>query len=165
MVWSPRVLDVSDTIKAWIATLASARVTDPEFKPVSSWYARRYPREEPGVLAKTVGLVGRVRLVRTTAEMVEAEVPSETDPSKTYRVRIYATPRFFDFECDCPHGEHRFNPCKHVIAVVLRILADSSPMLEDLGLDSILGRRVATLVHYALCVHAYLKARQFSLKA
>jgi len=165
MVWSPRVPDVSDTIKAWIVTLANVQVTNPEFKPTSSWYARRYPREEPGVLAKAVRLVSKVRIARITAEMVEAEVPSETDPSKTYRVRIYATPRFFDFECDCPHGEHRFNPCKHVIATVLRVLVDSSPMLEDLGFDTLLGRRVATLVHYALNVHAYLKSRQLSTRA
>jgi len=162
MVWSP---DVSDTIKAWIAALANVQVSDPGFRPASSWYARRYPREEPGVLAKALRLVDRVRVVRVADGVVEAEVPSESDPGKTYRVRVCATPRFFDFECGCPHGERRFNPCKHVIAVVLRILADSSPMLEDLSFDSIFGRRVATLVHYALCVHAYLKARQLSLKA
>lgn len=162
MVWNPHV---SDTIKAWVATLASVQVTDPGFKPASGWHAKRYPREEPGVLAKAVRLVEKVRVVRETGDMVEAEVPSESKPSKTYRVRVYATPRFFDYECSCPHGEHRFNPCKHVIATILKILADSSPMLEDLGFDTLLGRRIAVLVHYALNVHAYLKARQLSTRA
>ena len=57
-----------------------------------------------------------------------ADVPSESDPNVTYTVTIYMP---LDFDCSCPHGQHRFNPCKHVYAVVLKILEVSGANTED----------------------------------
>jgi len=71
------------------------------YRPPSRWYRRRGLVEEDGVLARALKLVDRVRLVRVSPEVVEAEVPSESDPSRTYVVRVYVEP--LDFECSCPH--------------------------------------------------------------
>jgi hypothetical protein len=141
----------------WVAALVQVR-PGPGFKPVSSWYARRYPEEKPGVLAKAVALAKDVRVVRVSDVAVEAEVPSST-PGKVYRVKIYLFP-LFDFECTCPHGEHRFNPCKHVIAAILALIAE--PITRDFEnfYRTLEGRVLASAVHYALCVHAYMKAKQ-----
>ncbi|MCC6015290.1 MAG: SWIM zinc finger domain-containing protein [Desulfurococcaceae archaeon] len=142
----------------WVSALVQVR-PGPGFKPVSSWYARRYPREEPGVLAKAVALTKDVRVVRVSDVAVEAEVPSETNPSKTYRVKVYLYP--LDFECTCPYSEHHFNPCKHVLAVVLRLIAEPITRdFESFYYRTLTGRQLASAVHYALCVHAYMKAEQ-----
>jgi hypothetical protein len=142
----------------WIAALVQVR-PGPGFKPVSSWYARRYPEEKPGVLAKAVALIKDVRVVRVSDVAVEAEVPSETNPSKTYRVKVYLYP--LDFECTCPYSEHHYNPCKHVLAVVLRLIAEPITRdFESFYYRTLTGRQLASAAHYALCVHAYLKAGQ-----
>jgi len=134
--------------------LAEAPV-GPGYRSPSKWYARRYPREEPGVLAKALRLVDRVRLVRISPEVVEAEVPSESDPSRTYVVRVYVEP--LDFECSCPHGEHRFNPCKHVIAAVLRLVRDYMTVAGR-GAEVV----IPVAIHEGLSKLAYLKARNYS---
>jgi hypothetical protein len=149
---------VGSLLLRWVSALLQVR-PGPDFKPVSGWYSRRYPREEPGVLAKAVTLTKRVRVVRVTDMVVETEVPSETDPSKTYRVKVYLYP--FDYECTCPHSEYRFNPCKHVIAAVLALIAEPITRdFEDFYYNTLEGRMLASAVHYALCVHAYMKAKQ-----
>ena len=149
----------------WVRNLAGIEVTDPEFRPVSSWYAKRYPREKEGVLAKAVRLASKVRVVRRAYEVVEAEVPSESEPGRVYRVKVYLYPAF-DFECTCPHSQYRFNPCKHVLATVLALLAE--PIAGDpegFYAETLIGRSLASAVHRALCVHAYLKARSLSPRA
>jgi hypothetical protein len=142
--------------KVLVQTLELARLpAGPGYKPPSRWYARMYPEEKPGVLAKAVKLVDRVRLVRITPEVVEAEVPSESDPGRVYRVRVYVDP--LDFECECPHGEHRFNPCKHVLAVVLRLVRDYMTVAGR-GAEVV----IPALVHEGLSKLAYYKARNYS---
>jgi len=137
---------VDPLLLRWISALVQVRL-GPDFKPVSSW-----------VLAKAVALTKDVRVVRVSDVAVEVEVPSESDPSRVYRVKIYLFP-LFDFECTCPHGEHRFNPCKHVIATILALIAKS--ITRDFEFYNTLeGRMLASAVHYALCVHAYIKAKQ-----
>jgi len=124
------------------------------YRPPSRWYRRRGWVED-GVLAKALKLVDRVRLVRVSPEVVEAEVPSESDPSGTYVVRIYVEP--LDFECSCPHGEHRFNPCKHVIAAVLRLVGDYMTVAGR-GAEVV----IPAAIHEGLSKLAYLKARNYS---
>jgi len=111
--------------------------------------------EEGGVLARALKLVDRVRLVRVSPEVVEAEVPGESDPSRTYVVRVYVEP--LDFECSCPHGEHRFNPCKHVIATVLRLVRDYMTVAGR-GAEVV----IPVAIHEGLSKLAYLKARNYS---
>jgi hypothetical protein len=150
---------VGSLLLRWVSALVQVR-PGPDFKPVSGWHAKTYPREEPGVLAKAVALAKDVRVVRVSDVAVEAEVPSESTPGKVYRVKIYLFP-LFDFECTCPHGEHRFNPCKHVVATVLALIAE--PITRDFEgfyYRTLEGRVLASAVHYALCVHAYMKAKQ-----
>lgn len=144
---------------AWVEELSKIHIPKGSgFKPVSSWRAGFY-REKPGVLAKAVNLVGKVRITRVSDGVVEAVVPSEGEPGRYYRVKIYTDP--LDFECECPHGKHRFNPCKHVIAVVLAVIASLSPLGSELY-ETPRGVAIASAVHMALCVHAYLKARQLA---
>jgi len=128
------------------------------YKPPSKWVVYRGWREENGVLAKASRLVSEVRIARLTSTVVEAVVPSESEPGKTYAVKVYVSP--LDFECSCPHGELRFNPCKHVIAVVLKLIYDA---LNAAGLnDESLRLRVADVVYEGLSKLAYIKARTSS---
>jgi len=129
--------------------------TGPRYRPPSRWYRRRGWVEEDGVLARALKLVSRVRLVRVSPEVVEAEVPSESDPSRTYVVRVFVDP--LDFECSCPHGEYRFNPCKHVIATVLRLVRDYMTIAGK-GAEVV----IPVAIHEGLSKLAYYKARNYS---
>lgn len=150
-----------DNLMEWIARLASQTIEDPSYKPSSYWLAKSYPREEPGVLAKAINLIDRVRIVERGLGYVEAIVPSESKEGENYKVKIEASPLTFDYSCTCPHGEHRFNPCKHVVASVLRIVADGYRIKnpKDFFTKNIDGRTVAVAIHTALNNHAYIKSR------
>jgi hypothetical protein len=101
-----------------------------DFKPTSYLYARRKSwgriKEEKGVFGKALDLKDRVRIVKVTMEFVGGElvarVPSESKPGEYYTVKL-AIP--IDFECSCPWGQHRYNPCKHVFATALKVLEEA----------------------------------------
>jgi hypothetical protein len=102
------------------AVNASNLPTDKNYKPTSYLYAKN---ERKGVFAKGSELKGNVVVKKIVFDgdnwEVEALVPSESSPNTAYTVTIYLP---LDFECTCPHGQHRFNPCKHVFAAVLKLL-------------------------------------------
>jgi uncharacterized Zn finger protein len=91
-----------------------------------------YYKAGEGVFAKALKLKDRVTVKKLVFDgdnwELEAEVPSETSPGTKYTVTIFVP---LDFECSCPHGQHRFNPCKHVYAVVLKILEMSGANTRD----------------------------------
>ena len=91
------------------------------YKTTSFLYDSKDRRE--GVFAKGLRMKGRVAVKKTAFDgdnwEVVAVVPSESDPNTMYTVKLYLP---LDFECDCPWGSYRFRPCKHVFAVVLRLL-------------------------------------------
>jgi hypothetical protein len=122
------------------------------YKPSSYLYVRRRvwgkEREEKGVFGKALELKDRVRIVAVTlgtlgGELV-ARVPSESRPGEHYTVKLMVP---VDFECSCPWGQHRYNPCKHVFAVVLKVL-------EEVGVAADYH-----LVYESLNRLAYRKAR------
>jgi len=123
-----------------------------EYKPSSYLYVRRRGwREEEGVFRKGEKLSKDVKIARVDFHEgvgeVEAEVPSEGGGQK-YKVKVYLP---LDFECTCPWGATRFNPCKHVFAAVLKILEDMR------GFVDIITFR--TLVYEGLNRVAYHKAQ------
>jgi hypothetical protein len=79
--------------------------------------------KKEGVFAKGLRLKDKVIVTKLVFDgdnwEVEALVPSESSPNEKYTIKIY-TP--LDFECNCPWGSHRFRPCKHVFATVIRLL-------------------------------------------
>jgi len=101
------------------------------YKPSSYRYARRGWREVEGVYSKGVRLSRSVRIVSVDFHdgvgEVEAIVPSESG-GRSYKVRVSLP---LDFECTCPWGSTRFNPCKHVYATVLKVLGDVGVDVED----------------------------------
>jgi uncharacterized Zn finger protein len=102
------------------------------YKPSSYLYSHGRRGEREGVFKKGLMLKDKVVIGKTTFDgdnwELVAEVPSETSPDTKYAVAIYVP---LDFECSCPHGQHRFNPCKHVYAVVLKILEISGADTRD----------------------------------
>jgi hypothetical protein len=100
------------------------------YKPTSYLYVRRRrwgrEREEKGVFGKALDLKDKVWIVSVSLGILGGElvarVPSESAPGEYYTVRI-AVP--IDFECDCPWGQHRYNPCKHVFATALKVLEEA----------------------------------------
>jgi hypothetical protein len=108
----------------------STMPTGKSYKPSSYLYARR--GEAEGVFKKGLRLKNAVAIKRMTFDgdnwELVAEVPSETSPDAKYTVAIFVP---LDFECSCPHGQHRFNPCKHVYAVVLKALEISGADVRD----------------------------------
>jgi hypothetical protein len=98
------------------------------YKPSSYLYAGR----GEGVFKKGLKLMDKVAVKKIVFDgdnwELEAEVQSETSPDTKYTVTIFMP---LDFECSCPHGQHRFNPCKHVYATVLRILEISGANIRD----------------------------------
>ncbi len=122
-----------------------------DYKPTSFYYTRRGWREEDGVYKRGLKLKGNVRIQAINIDdgvgEVEAEVLSENGVRR-YRVKVTIP---LDFECTCPWGFHRFNPCKHVYATVLRVI-------EDAGVD--IGDGVLEFIVYeGLNRLAYHKAR------
>jgi len=101
-----------------------------DYKPSSYLYVRRRSwgreREEKGVFGKALELKDRVRIVSVSLGILGGElvarVPSESTPGEYYTVRISVP---IDFECSCPWGQHRYNPCKHVFAVALKVLEEA----------------------------------------
>jgi uncharacterized Zn finger protein len=79
--------------------------------------------KKEGVFAKGLKLKDKVEVRRVVFDgdnwEVVATIPSESDSNTTYTVKLYLP---LDFECSCPWGSHRFRPCKHVFATVLRLL-------------------------------------------
>jgi hypothetical protein len=79
--------------------------------------------KKEGVFAKGLKLKDKVEVRRVVFDgdnwEAEAKVQSESNPNTIYTVKLYLP---LDFECDCPWGQYRFRPCKHVFAVVLRLL-------------------------------------------
>ncbi len=103
-----------------------------EYKPSSFYYTRRGWREEgAGVYRKGLELRGNVRIHMINMEdgvgEVEAEVLSESG-TRWYKVKLIIP---LDFECTCPWGSYRFNPCKHVFATTLRVLEDAGINIRD----------------------------------
>jgi uncharacterized Zn finger protein len=103
------------------------------YKPSSYLYAKYAKREEEeGVFKKGLRLKDKVLIKRMAFDgdnwELVAEIPSESSPDARYTVTIYVP---LDFECSCPHGQHRFNPCKHVYAVVLKTLEISGADTRD----------------------------------
>jgi hypothetical protein len=102
------------------------------YKPSSYLYAQRRRGEEEGVFKKGLKLKDKVVIRKMTFDgdnwELTAEVPSESSPDVRYTVTIYMP---LDFECSCPHGQFRFNPCKHVFATVLKILETSGADTRD----------------------------------
>jgi hypothetical protein len=100
------------------------------YRPSSYLYSRR--GETEGVFKKGLGLKDKVAIKKMTFDgdnwELVAEVQSETSPETKYTVVIFMP---LDFECSCPHGQHRFNPCKHVYATVLKILEISGADIRD----------------------------------
>ncbi len=100
------------------------------YKPSTYLYKRR--GEEEGVFKKGLKLKDKVIIKRMAFDgdnwELVAEVPSESSHGARYTVTIYVP---LDFECSCPHGQHRFNPCKHVYATVLRVLEISGADVRD----------------------------------
>jgi len=102
------------------------------YRPSTYLYAKAKRGEGEGVFRKGLRLkdsviVKRISFDGDNWELV-AEVPSESAPSTRYTVAIYMP---LDFECSCPHGQHRFNPCKHVHAAVLKLLEISGADTRD----------------------------------
>jgi hypothetical protein len=101
-----------------------------DYRPSSYLYVKRRNwgriKEEKGVFGKALELKDKVRIVEVAIEIMGGEltarVPSETALGKYYTVKL-SVPA--DFECDCPWGQHRYNPCKHVFATVLRVLEEA----------------------------------------
>ncbi|MEM0285021.1 MAG: SWIM zinc finger family protein [Sulfolobales archaeon] len=161
--FSPRYWGVMNAFRVLTQAFELAQLSvGPDYRPPSKW--RRYSRgrEEEGVLSRAVRLAWRVRLVRVSPEVVEAEVPSERNPGATYRVRVYVNP--LDFECSCPNGEHRFNPSKHVIAAVLKLVWDYMSYTGEAP-EELARLAIAGAVHEGLSKLAYLKARALSKHA
>jgi len=135
----------------WEMLVAASREVGEGFRPSSFLYSRRGGREVEGVFARGLKLRRSVRILGVEGgegfAEVTAWVPSESGGGG-YEVRVSVP---LDFECSCPHGRHRFNPCKHVYAVVLRLL-------EDAGVD-VENWRTQILVYMALNKLAYMKAR------
>jgi uncharacterized Zn finger protein len=103
------------------------------YRPSSYLYSRRYGRGEgEGVFRKGLKLKDEVVVKRIVFDgnnwELIAEVPSESSPGTRYTVTVFVP---LDFECTCPHGQHRFNPCKHVYATVLKVLEISGADAED----------------------------------
>ena len=101
-----------------------------DYKPTSYLYARAGRGE--GVFKKGLRLKDKVAIKKIVFDgdnwELVADVPSESNSNTTYTVTIYMP---LDFECSCPHGQHRFNPCKHVYAVVLKLLEISGADTRD----------------------------------
>ena len=140
----------------------------PGYRPSSGWVYRRYPRVVEGVLARSVRLVDRVEVTSVDDYSFEARVLSEEDPGVQYVVRVYVSPidPMVDFECTCPHGERRFNPCKHVTASILAFLNKHVKGLEISGDKLREGfyidleeKRLIETVYEGLNKAAYIKAR------
>jgi hypothetical protein len=101
-----------------------------DYKPSSYLYVRRRSwgreREEKGVFGKALDLKDSVRIVSVSVGILGGElaavVPSESRPGEHYTVKL-AVP--IDFECSCPWGQHRYNPCKHVFAAALKVLEEA----------------------------------------
>jgi hypothetical protein len=111
---------------------ASTMPVGKNYKPSSYLYVHNRRRgEEEGVFKKGLKLKDKVAIRRMAFDgdnwELAAEVPSESSDAK-YTVTIYMP---LDFECSCPHGQHRFNPCKHVYAVALKLLEISGADIKD----------------------------------
>jgi hypothetical protein len=102
-----------------------------DYKPSSFLYSRSRRGEEEGVFKKGLRLKDKVTIKRMAFDgdnwELVVEVPSESSDAK-YTVTIYMP---LDFECSCPHGQHRFNPCKHVYATVSKLLEISGADIKD----------------------------------
>ena len=121
------------------------------YKPSTFYVRRGWRREDAGVYRRGLEFKSNVRILRISMSdsvgEVEAEVPSESGGG-LYKVKLTIP---LDFECNCPWGSHRFNPCKHVYATVLRVL-------EEAGVD--VGDGILELIVYeGLNRIAYHKAR------
>jgi uncharacterized Zn finger protein len=93
-----------------------------DYRPSTFLYTKRGERE--GVFAKALRILKEnkaiVKKLTFDGDNWEVEAIVSSDSSnQEYTVRIYVP---LDFECSCPHGQHRFNPCKHVFAVTLKLL-------------------------------------------
>jgi len=121
------------------------------YRPSTFYLRRGWRREEVGVYRRGLELKGSVRILRTSIDggvgEVEAEVPSESG-MKWYKVKLTVP---LDFECNCPWGSHRFNPCKHVYATALKVL-------EEAGVD-VRDGIIEFIVYEGLNRIAYHKAR------
>jgi uncharacterized Zn finger protein len=128
---------------------ASQLPTDRNYKPTSYLYVKG---ERKGVFAKGLELKDKVAVRRMSFDgdnwEVEALVPSESSPDTAYTVTIYLP---LDFECTCPWGQNRFNPCKHVHATVLKLLEIAGADIRD--------PLIRHLVYEGLNRLAYHKAR------
>ncbi len=102
------------------------------YKPSSFLYSKGRRGEDEGVFKKSLRLKDKVVIKKMAFDgdnwELVAEVQSETSPDTKYTVVIFMP---LDFECSCPHGQHRFNPCKHVYAAVLRALEISGADVRD----------------------------------
>ncbi len=115
-----------------------------DYKPTTYLYNRYNRRgEREGVFGKALKIKDKVTIKKIVFDgdnwEVEAEVQSESDPNTIYTIKLYLP---LDFECNCPWGQHRFNPCKHVFASVLRVLeiagADTAdPILRHFVYDGL----------------------------
>ncbi len=87
---------------------------------------------EKGVFARGLKLKGRVSIVgiRSKGNMVvlTAMVPSETKKGVQYEVKLTLP---LGFKCSCEWNKHQFYPCKHVYAVVLKVLEAAGLKLGD----------------------------------
>jgi hypothetical protein len=136
-------------------TNAASLSVGKDYRPVSYLlYNHNRRGERKGVFAKALEMKDRVSIKRLAFDgdnwEVTAAVPSESDPNTIYTVSIYLP---LDFECNCPYGQHRFGPCKHVFAVALKLL-------EIAGADT----RDPILRHYVykgLNKLAYHKAKTY----
>jgi hypothetical protein len=101
-----------------------------DFKTTTYLYNRRGERE--GVFAKGLKMKDKVIVKRLAFDgdnwEAVATVPSESDPNTTYTVKLYLP---LDFECGCPWGSHRFRPCKHVYAAVIKLFEVAGADVRD----------------------------------
>ena len=111
---------------------ASTMPVGKNYKPTSYLYSRGRRGESEGVFKKGLMMKDKVVIKKMAFDgdnwELVAEVPSETSPDTKYTVTIFMP---LDFECTCPHGQYRFNPCKHAYAVMLKLLEISGADVKD----------------------------------
>jgi uncharacterized Zn finger protein len=88
--------------------------------------------KKEGVFAKGLRMKDKVVIKKMMFDgdnwEVLATIPSESKSDTIYTVKLYLP---LDFECSCPWGSHRFRPCKHVYATVVKLLETAGADVSD----------------------------------
>jgi uncharacterized Zn finger protein len=134
---------------------ASHLPANENYKPTSYLYDKKGERK--GVFAKGLALKDKVIVKKISFDgdnwEVEALVPSESSPNTAYTVTIYLP---LDFECTCPHGQHRFNPCKHAYATIIKLLEIAGADIRDPILRHYAYEGLNRLAHHKAQMHRNL---------